>query len=209
MFLIPHFFLGLKKHIVPIPSTPKNRQRVWETLQPDSRTKISRKEQALPIVKKMLQMHEETQLFLFSAEDLDNLKNKYQQNDLDVIDADDRTSCLHFIRMNWTNKNYKDYRNNADDYKIRLVPFDQMKKALDVLMCIPKPIRCQDVETCKKCGILSIADVMKFELSLEHVRSKILFFSKNKVASLVDHLRLDSGRSFEHFDSNAPTLFER
>ena len=93
--------------------------------------------------------------------------------------------------------------------KIQLLPLDDMKKALQILMPIPQPVRCTDVENCNKCGTLSLLEMMKFELSLPDVQMNIRFFKKDMMLNCVNKLRLDSGRTFDYFIADSPTLVKR
>ena len=170
-----------------------------------------RKIEASPNIKKMLMMNDDTELIYFTREELAVLISKARalNTETDVHKANERTSCLYFIRNHWTNKAYKGFRKNSEEMKIQLLPLDDMKKALQILMPIPQPVRCTDVENCNKCGTLSLLEMMKFELSLPDVQKNIRFFKKDMMLNCVNKLRLDSGRTFDYFIADSPTLVKR
>ena len=172
-----------------------------------SRTKLNRKNEAFPIVREILQLKEFEDVHIFTKNELELFKSKLLLPG-GPREASALTSCVYFIRNKWTNQEYKTFRSNSIDYQILLVPFDIMKKSLEYMMWIPKPIRCLDLDSCKKCGILSLHDVMKFELLLDHVKSKLKFFTKKKMANLVAQLKLDSGRAFDSFEPTWPTFLK-
>ena len=59
--------------------TPKRRRRPYENLVPGSRTKGIRKDEAFPIVREICQMSETTPLYLFTKEELEELKKNWMQ----------------------------------------------------------------------------------------------------------------------------------
>ena len=154
-------------------------------------------------------MKQSTPFYLVSDEDMQVLLKKKNLYCKVPIQLDVYTSCLYFIRNRWTNVQYKAWRNGAEDYNVRLVPFQIMMDALDSMMPIPKPVRCQNEDSCKKCGILSVIEVLMFELSLVDVQKKLRFFPKIMIADLVDQLKLNCGRTFVNFNTEWPTLIKR
>ena len=124
----------------------------------------------------MLRMSDSTELFIDTeAEREKYLQERSSNNRPQQLDA--YTSCLYFIRNHWTNMQYKAFRRDSNEMQVLLVPLEEMKIALESMFCIPKLFRCQSIDSCKKCGILSIPEVLKFELTLDDVRER-LFFSK-------------------------------
>ena len=209
-----HLFIGLKKHIIPppieqhVPQTRSRRTRPYESLVPESRTKGIRKDASFPIVREMCQMSDTAPLYLFTKEEYEELRKDWMKEKA-PLEADEFTSCIYFVRNHWTNKQYKQFRNSAEDFKIRLVPFDQMRKALHTLMPIPQPVRCQNSDLCKKCGILGLLEMLQFEMSLPDVQANIRFFPKDMITTLVNKLKLDSGRTFDGFKPDSPTILKR
>ena len=80
-----HLFIGLKKHIVqpdpipPNPVTPSRRRRPYESLVPNSREKKTRKEEAIPSVKEICKKNNTDPLFIFTKEELEELKKNWMQ----------------------------------------------------------------------------------------------------------------------------------
>ena len=128
-------------------------------------TRDIRKRDSMPILRELMGAGSDTTIQIFTDDEL-HLRD-YDNRHVHI--ADEWLLCVYFVTRDMSQREYKFFRAQSEIFRVRLVPYEIMKDALERLMPIPRIFRCDDLDVCRKCGIIDPIELLRWKLDLGRI----------------------------------------